>query len=470
MEARVVEHEDWIETEFGAAELGDARRTQRLLTLMGQVAARPGASLPEACGSRGQLKAAYRFFANDAIAAEDLWASHIAATYERAAAVPVVLAVQDTTELDWGSQSATAGLGPLGAPSHQGLLVHTTLAFTPERLPLGVVAQAVWARDPWTVGHRATRKQRPIAEKESYKWLASLQAVGEARHACPQTHFMSVGDREADVYDLFVAERLAGVDLLVRAAWDRRVEHPEQYLWATVSAWPLAATLTVHVPRHEGQPARPAVLSLRFGPVTLRPPRHRRAEHLPAVTVWAVYVVEEYPPAGVEPLEWLLLTTWAVRTVDEAVERVEWYGVRFGIEVWHKVLKSGCRIERRQLESAERLQRCLPLYSVLAWRILYATLLSRTLPELPCTVLLALEEWQALYCAIHHTPTPPATPPTLQQAVHWIARLGGFLERPSDGEPGVAVLWKGFQHLADLTTMYCIMRPPSPNSRKCGAR
>ena len=465
-----MEHEDWIETEFGATDLGDARRTQRLLTLMGQVAARPGASLPEACGSRGQLKAAYRFFANGAIAPEELWAGHLAATYARAAIVPVVLAVQDTTELDWGPQSATAGLGPLGAPSHQGLLVHTTVAFTPERVPLGIVAQAVWARDPWRVGQRTTRKQRPIAEKESYKWLESLQAVGEARQACPQTAWVSVGDREADVYDLFVAERPAGVDLLVRAAWDRRVEHPEQYLWATVSAWPVAATLRVHVPRHEGRPARHAALSLRFGAVTLRPPRHRQAEQLPAVTVWAVYVVEEQPPAGVEPLEWLLLHTATVATVTVAVERGEWYSVRFGIEVWHKVLKSGCRIEARQLETSERLQRCLPLYSVLAWRILYATLLSRSLPELPCTVLLALEEWQALYCTIHHTPTPPATPPTLQQAVRWIARLGGFLERRSDSEPGVMVLWKGFQHLADLTTMYCIMRPPSSKSRKCGAR
>jgi transposase-like protein/transposase Tn5 family protein len=470
MKATGAEYEDWIATEFGAADLGDTRRTQRLLTLMEQVAARPGASLPEACGSRGQVKAAYRFLANAAIEPEDLWASHIVATYERAAAVPVVLAVQDTTELDWGPQSATAGLGPLGAPSHQGLLVHTTLAFTPERLPLGVVAQAVWARDPGTVGQRQTRKQRPIAEKESYKWLASLQAAGEARQACPQTHFVSVGDREADVYDLLVAPRPVGVDLLVRAAWDRRVEHPEQYLWATVSAWPLAATLTVHVPRHTGQPARQATVSLRFGAVTLRPPRHRRAEKLPPVTVWAVYVVEEHPPAGGEALEWLLLTTTAVPTEETAVERVEWYGVRFGIEVWHKVLKSGCRIEARQLESADRLQRGLPLYSVLAWRILYAPLLSRTLPELPCTVLLALEEWQALYCALHHTPTPPPTPPSLRQAVRWIARLGGFLERPSDGEPGVTVLWKGFQHLADLTTMYCIMRPPAPKSRKCGAR
>jgi Transposase DNA-binding/Transposase Tn5 dimerisation domain len=468
MDAMAVETEDWIETEFGTADLGDARRTQRLLQLSRQLAAQPSASLPEACGSRAQLKAAYRFFANEAIAPADLWASHIAATYERAAAVPVVLAVQDTTELNWTAHGATTELGPLGGPGQQGLLAHTTLAFTPERVPLGVLAQAVWARDPENRGQRATRKQRPIEEKESYKWLESLAAVREARQACPQTRFVSVGDREADVYDLFIAERPTGVDLLVRAAWDRRVEHPEQYLWATVSAWPVAATLTVHVPRHEAHPARQATVSLRFGTVTLRPPRHRQAEKLPTVTVWAVYVQEEHPRAGVEPLEWLLLTTWAVRTGDEAVEWVEWYGVRFGIEVWHKVLKSGCRIEARQLESGERLQRCLPLYSVIAWRLLYATMLSRALPELPCTVLLALEEWQALYCAIHHTPTPPPTPPSLQQAVHWIARLGGFLDRRGDGKPGVSVLWKGFQHLADLTTMYCIMCPPSPKSRKCG--
>ena len=176
------------------------------------------------------------------------------------------------------------------------------------------------------------------------------------------------------------------------------------------------------MPRHGEQPARTAVLTLRFGAVELCPPGHRRAERLPAVTVWAVHVVEEYPPTGVEALEWLLLTTCAVPSSSEAQACVEWYACRFGIEVWHKVLKSGCRIEARQLESAARLQRCLTLFSVIAWRIVYATMLSRALPELPCTVLLALEEWQALYCATHHTATPPATPPTLHEAVQWIAR------------------------------------------------
>ena len=178
------------------------------------------------------------------------------------------------------------------------------------------------------------------------------------------------------------------------------------------------------------------------------------------MVVWAVHVVVLQPPAGVEPIEWLLLTTCGVPTFEAACERVAWYACRWGIEIWHKVLKSGCRIEARQLEKGERLERCLPLYSVIAWRILYATMLSRALPELPCTVVLALEEWQALYCAIHQTPTPPSTPPSLQQAVRWLARLGGFLGRAGDGDPGVTVLWRGFQHLADLTAMYCLMRSP----------
>jgi Transposase DNA-binding/Transposase Tn5 dimerisation domain len=455
----------WAVTEFADAELGDARRTQRVITLATVLAQRPGASLPEACSDPAMLKAAYRFFDNAAIDPQDLLDSHVDATLPRLAAAPLVLAVQDTTELDWTAHPATTGLGPLGHSAHRGLFVHTTLAFTPERVPLGVLAQQVWARDPATVGKRATRKQRPIAEKESQKWLTSLDAVLAAQAQCPQTHFVSVGDREADVYDLLARERPAGVDLLIRAAWDRCVTQPEHYVWATVTARPVETTYTVQVPRRGPQPPRTAILAVRWCPLTLCPPRHRKRERLPAVPLWVVQAVEDTPPAGTAPIEWLLLTTCAVQSVAEALERVDWYACRWGVEVWHRILKSGCRIEARQLETAERLRRCLPLYSVIAWRIFYATMLSRAVPEAPCTAILELEEWQALYCAIHRTPTPPPEPPSLRQAMHWIARLGGFLGRRGDGAPGATVLWKGFQHLTDLTTMYCIMRPP-PTKRK----
>lgn len=253
----------WAVTEFIDAELGDARRTQRLVELATLFAQRPGASLPEACGNRAMLKAAYRFFDNEAVDPQAILESHVMATSDRLAAVPLVLAVQDTTEVDWTTHPATTGLGPLAAPTHQGLHVHTTLALTPERLPLGLLAQQVWARDPAAVGKRTTRKHRPIADKESQKWLTSVGAVCEAHARCPQTRFVCVGDREADVYDVFLQERPSGVDLLVRAAWNRRVDHPERYLWTKVAAQPVVATPPVQVPRHGLQPTRRATVSVR---------------------------------------------------------------------------------------------------------------------------------------------------------------------------------------------------------------
>src|SRR4029450_13297314 len=166
-----------------------------------------------------------------------------------------------------------------------------------ERVPLGLLAQQVWARDPNDVGKRATRKQRPIAAKESQKWLTSVEAVLMARRMCPQTRFVSVGDREADVYDLLALERPVGVDLLIRAAWDRCVAQPEHYVWATVAARPAAATSTVQVPRRGPQPPRAAPPQVRWCPRTLCPPQHRKRERLPAVSLWAVQPLEEAPPA-----------------------------------------------------------------------------------------------------------------------------------------------------------------------------
>jgi transposase-like protein/transposase Tn5 family protein len=453
---------NWAVSEFADADLGDLRRTKRLVELAGVLAQHPTAAFPEACGDGAMLKAAYRFFANDAIAPQDCLSSHIEATYSRLHQVPLVLAVQDTTEVDWTSHRATQGLGPLGHTACQGLLVHSTLAFTPERVPLGLLAQHVWARDPDDIGKRTRRKQLPISQKESQKWLTSLEAVGSAHDGCPTTRFVSVGDREADIYDLLAAVRPEGVELVIRASWDRAVCAPERYVWATVEAQPVVEHLFLRVPRRGSHPGRDATLSLRFCPLTLRPPRHRQSEGLPAVALWAVQVREVEPPDGVEPIEWLLLTTVAVHTVADAIERVEWYACRWGIEVWHRMLKSGCRIEARQLATGERLQRCLTLYSIIAWRVLYATMLARAVPEMPCSVLLEIEEWQALYCAIHHCPTPPERPPSLGQAVRWIAQLGGFVGRRRRDQSGAETLWRGFQHLTDFTRMYRIMRSAPP--------
>jgi hypothetical protein len=312
------------------------------------------------------------------------------------------------------------------------------------------------------VGKRAQRKQLPIGQKESQQWLQSLAAVCTARDCCPNTRLVSVGDREADIYDFLAAERPEGVDLLLRAAWNRCVRTPQRYVWATGEAQPVATDLVIQVPRRGTPPARQTRLALRYCRLSVSPPRHRKREGLPAVALWAVLVCEREPPAATEPIAWLLLTTAAVDSIDEAIERVQWDSCRWGIEVWHRILKSGCRLEARQCATADRLQRGLALYSVLAWRIFYATMLARAVPEVPCSVLLEPDEWQALSCAIHRLPQPPPEPPTLGQAGNWMAQLGGFVGRRRRDRPGAEVLWRGFPHLSDLTAMSCIMRPVPP--------
>lgn len=448
---------NWALEEFGQAELGDSRRTSRLVELALAFGACPGSSIPEASQSAFAAKAAYRFFSNDDIRAESILASHVLSTQRRIQSIPVVLAVQDTTNLDWNSHPATTGLGPLDARTHRGLMTHTTLALSPEQVPLGLLQQQVWARSETL--RQGDHKTRPIEEKESRKWLESLEAVIQAKAACPQTHFVSVGDRESDVYDLFLVDRPAGVDLLVRAAQDRRTDGSEKTLWASMEAVPVAGEMAIRMGARADMPARHASLQVRWKQITLRPPEKRSKMGMKPVTVWAVWALEAFPPKDVSPVEWMLLTTMEVASMQEAQQRLDWYAARWGIEVWHKVLKSGCQIESRQLGTAERLERCLALYSVIAWRILYATMLARVAPEISCTVLLDTEEWKGLYCRIHRVQTPCSEPPTLKQAIRWIAELGGFLGRKSDGEPGVKVIWKGFQHLVDIAAMFKIFCP-----------
>jgi len=343
---------------------------------------------------------------------------------------------------------------------HQcGLLLHTTLAVTPAGVPLGIIDQQIWARDPEQWGKRHRRRTRRLEEKESVKWVNSLARALSLQAQLPGVQLVSLADREGDVYDFLRPVLTTGLAVLVRAAWDRAVKSPQRRLWAHLRSQPVAGQLTVSVPRRPGQPARQAQLSVRFAPVTVRVPQARRGQGLPELSLWGVLAEEIAPPAGVKPIEWLLLSTLPVSDFEQASERVAWYTCRWLTEIYHKVLKSGCRIEARQLQDAQNLKRYLALDGVVGWQVLYATLVGRQLPELPCTALLEAHEWQALYCFHHQVATPPSTPPRLQQAVRWIAQLGGFLARKSDGEPGVTTLWRGLQRLHPITRMWQLVNP-----------
>lgn len=437
---------------------------KRLIGLVSNLAQSPELSLPGSLPDKASLKAADRFFDNNDVEAQQLLVQHLKQTRDRARSHKTVLAIQDTSALDYHTHRATEGLGPTTTEGGWGLLMHNALVVSPERLPLGLIFQRAWARDPEQAGIKHRRRERPIQDKESAKWLQGLEATNEFARDM-DTRVVCVADREADVYDLFAAQRAANVELLIRAAWNRRVEAPQQHLWPAVAANVPVGQAIVNLPRQgTTRAARCCTLDLHICEVTLRPPKWRNAERLAPIRIHALWAVEKNPPPKAAAVQWMLLSTLPIASLEQALERLDWYCARWTIEVWHKVLKSGCRIESLQLGSAARLMRALALYSVLAWRLLYATMLSRTAPDVPASALLEPEEWQALYCAVHRTSTPCSMPPTLRQAVHWIAQLGGFIGRKSDGEPGPQTMWQGLQALSQLTKMFLIMRPPPPGS------
>ena len=450
----------WVEKEFGGAELGDPRLTKRLIKISAKFAGNPGASIPLACETPDRLKAAYRFFDNDQVNELEILEPHGQANKTRMAGQAVVLAVQDTTQLDFTHHPATTGLGMLTDTAHQGLFYHPTLLVTPGKVPMGVADHLVWERPAADCGKKHQRKQRPISDKESRKWLHSLEKTAQLQKDQPEVHLVNIADREGDIYDYFVTAQRLQIDVLVRAAWDRRLAQAGgDHLWDHLAAAAVAGELDIAVPRRKGKPARRAVLAVRYRRVSLKPPRSRSKEKdLEPVAVWAVYAHEDDPPPGQEAVSWMLLTTAAVATFDEATEKIHWYTCRWQIELFFKILKSGCKIEQVQLETAARLRRCLAVYAVVAWRVMFLTMQARAVPDLPSDVLLELEEWQALYCHHHQTKQPPPQPPTLAVAVRMIGQLGGFLGRKSDGHPGSTVIWRGLQRLQDLAAAWRLWR------------
>jgi hypothetical protein len=461
----------WAAIELQDLDLGDVRRTRRVAQVVETLAAAPHASVPEASGSWAATKATYRLWDNPAVSAAAIRAAHTASTVRSLAGLDTVLVVQDTTELDLTPQPMRTAAGLPERPAPRTLHLHSDLVVSLAGVPLGVVAQQHWQRDPDAPG-RQTRRQRATAEKESQRWLTGL-TLGEV--AIPNScRVVMVADREADIFDLFAQPRRPGSDWLIRATQDRRVavaadadadadaDAPASLL-ASIAAAPLAGHTTVTVPRGRGRMERTATLALRYQAVTLRPPRARAAaDDLRPVPVWAVLAEEFDAPEGVAPIRWLLLASWPVLTLSAALECVAWYRLRWLIERYHYVLKQGCQVEALRLETPERLERALATYSIVSWRVLWLSLAARQTPDASCEVVLARHEWQALACATQRTATPPAAPPTLRQAVRWIAQLGGFLGRTADGEPGVKVLWRGLQRLTAMTDLWLVLHAPAP--------
>ena len=460
---REVAEQGWAWRELLGARLGDGRLTQRLATIAATLSENPTESIPSANNSSWPAtKATYRFFDNDDVNPEEILNAHRRATLRRidAADARLVLVVQDTTQFDFTKHHATKGLGPTGAPGLSGFFLHSALCLEPDGgVPLGLLGWHWWVREPVRDNGDQGKAKRSIEDKESGRWLEMLEH--STADLPPGVRTVTVADREADIFELFDRARTLGRHVLVRAHHDRRVKVAGelQGLWDAAFATEPLGLAAFTVPRDGDRPERRAVATIHVAEIEMRPPSHLAAQHLAPVPIRAILLQEVDAPADQEPVQWLLLTSLPVDTLEEAHQCVIWYTFRWRIERFHYTLKSGGNYEKLQLETADRLWRALAVYLIVAWRVLWMNLVARERPDDPCTTFLSRDEWEALCCHRRKTAVPPRDPPDARTAMRWIAALGGFLGRKSDGEPGVKTLWRGFRRLTDLAEMWRILHP-----------
>ena len=464
----------WASEEFADVDLGDKRLNTRLMRICDSFSESPESPINQACADWAESKVAYRFFQNDKVEEDEIMAAHCQKTAGRAGKHKTILAVQDTSYIVYTRHGKTEGLGKIALHKGRyvdkiytnGLVMHTCLAITTKGLPLGLLDQKIYSR---TIRQGAKTGSHPhdylpVEEKESYRWL---EALSNTEEALKDIEVVTVCDRESDFYDFFRLSAEINSKVLVRASVNRTINKKSRYaeknvvkLWDFISSKPEAGSFKIEIPKHgktkrsKKREGRTATVSVRFGSIRFNPPSNHvkhRSEQLPDIDMNAIYVIESDPPDGQEPLEWMLLTNLPVTTFSEALEKIKWYCLRWRIEMYFKVLKSGFRVEKCRLAHADRLTRYLTIMSIVAWRLFMITLIARTDPTEPCTEFLAEFEWKVLFLKVNKNKELPEETPTIGEVVIWIARLGGFLARKGDGFPGTITLWRGWKRLADLT-------------------
>ena len=461
----------WTEREFECAHFGDKRLNRRLIEVAVCLSETPESSIHQACLNWTDTKAAYRFFNNDSVHYQEILATHRKATLQRAKAFDTILAVQDTSYLNYSDHPKTTGLCPLskheGKHRRQnttsGLVMHSTLAVTTQGLPIGLLEQKIYARKTLDEKEKNLKKssQRnllPIQKKDSMRWVEALEKT-HASFASHSTQVVTVCDREGDMYDLFLRAHNLNRPLLVRAK-NRVVNKSStcskksgERLTNLFDRKKASGNLEICLPKSKDRPARQALCDVKVTRMTMTPPRNHAKPadgKLPRLSLYAVRVVEKKPPSGSDPVDWLLVTSMKVETLEQALEKVKWYCLRWRIEVFHKILKSGLRVEECRLADSARLIRYLALTSVIAWRIFWVTLTARTAPEASCLLAFNELEWKVLFQAANPKKKIPQRPPSVRLCVRWLAQLGGFLARKHDNEPGITSIWRGMRKLADM--------------------
>lgn len=453
--------QSWLDAELAGSAFADERLGKRLRVLLEQMGEAVGESLPMACQDWAATKAAYRFLDNDRVSEAEILAGHFQATRDRFLAHDgPVLVLQDTTEFSFKREGpAAAGFAARadkrkagGAPQIHtgcGLMMHGSLAVTLEGLPLGLAAAKFWTRDKFTgtaaLEKRDSPTRMPIEVKESERWLDSMRQstalLGRA------TNCVHVCDREGDIYELFCTALELGTRFLVRTSADRRAGAGDHTIADEMAEEHVQGIHYVDVRDAKGNPAVAAV-EVRYRRVLVHPPVGMSKHHPPHLLT-VIHATERGTPIGRPPIAWKLITNVPVDTPEEAIEKLHWYALRWRIETFHKILKSGCRTEEAKLRTAERLVNLVAVFCIVGWRIFWLTILNREAPEAPAKVALTRTEIAVLDAiAKRNGRAPPRG--TIADTLIAIARLGGYLARANDPPPGNKVLWRGLSKLADI--------------------
>ncbi len=456
----------WIDAEFDTVDLGDVRRNRRLKEVVQRMWQAPGASQRATAEDWAGAMASYRLWEPESVTAEAILASHQDEVRQRLKGNRILLHIQDTTELDYTRHKTLKGIGPLSDLSRRGVLAHCEYVLQGDGVPLGLWHSHMWVRSDEEHGQSDLRKQQAIEEKESYRWLEASRRACELRALCPKQLVITLSDRESDIYESFEEfwQRLLRGEpcahWIIRSNQDRKITPQAQDLEqhtkikAAVAAAPVLGTHTLEIRKKEQckkvkgnrqltlRTARTAELEIRACELELIPPHRPAGQKLSRIKMWAVIAKELNPPAGEEAVEWILLTDFKVRTLKKALQILKLYTLRWQIEVFHKILKSGCRVEDNPPEDVQRLRPRLAVQMVIAWRIHHVTLLGRECPDLPADVLFEEWEWKPMI-AVFGGKQAPLVPPSLAQMIAWIAKAGGHIYRKGDRPPGPQTIWKG---------------------------
>ena len=464
----------WIEEEFKTINFGDHRLTKRFKYIVSEFIKKAQSNISSVFDSWSSIKGCYRFFDNEKVESKNILNEHVSATISRINQDNgIVCVLHDTTYIDYKKRKKTKNLDLIGKAvkaekGSRGLILHNSFAINESGMPMGLVNQAFTERKEIKAGTKKMKSnlvhRQPVEEKESYRWIEAINNFKQL--GCTNKNVVHIADREGDFYELYKACLELDENFLIRASHNRSInkqkrrELPKQKLFDYFNSLISEKKIIIELQTNSETKYRKAELSIVFDKFTLPPPPdrtvNRNGKGLYNIELWGVMIKEEYPPEDEEALQWLLITNIPITTIAEAIEKMHWYILRWKIELFHKILKSGCSIEAAQLRTREKLIKYVTVKSIIAWRIFWLSISFRISKSSDCSTILTAIEQEILFKRFNHG-IKYYKPPSVEQAYTWIAKLGGYIGRNTDPPPGMISVWRGWTRLMNMVEDYQII-------------